>query len=159
MLQQDIYSSVPLPKKKKNRDRKYNKQQMVELFPSADSGITFPANPIDSIRLECCPNVRLASGRISCCGTSAGCAYMGTSVHRCTRTHTNTKKTVSKIHLQNSCSVPSYDILISYAATAKLALKVSYSKSPQEKVIAKCGATTHQVAPVIACEPVAITAG
>lgn len=55
--------------------------------------------------------------------------------------------------------VLSYDILSSYAATAKLALKVSDSKSPQEKVAVKCGATTHQVALVMACEPAAITAG
>lgn len=70
--------------KKRERDRKYNKQQMVELFPSADSVITFPANPIGSIRLECFSNVRLSSGRISCCGSSAVCAYMGASMHRCT---------------------------------------------------------------------------
>lgn len=55
--------------------------------------------------------------------------------------------------------VPSYDILSSYAATAKLALKVSDSKSPQEKVAVKCGATTHQVALVMACQPASITAG
>lgn len=53
-------------------------------FPQADSVITFPVNPIDSIRLECCSNVSLALGPVSCCGNSAACVNMETHAH----THT-----------------------------------------------------------------------
>lgn len=95
------------------KKKKYNKQQTVELFPSADSVITFPANPIDSIRLECCPNVRLASGRISCCGSFAVCAYMGTSVHRCTRAHTQTpRRPFQKFSFRTLCAQLWYFIFI-----------------------------------------------
>lgn len=65
-------------------------------FPQADSVITFPVNPIDSIRLECCSNVSLASGPVSCCGNSAACVNMETHAH------TRARRTVSQVHLQDS---------------------------------------------------------